>query len=260
MKRKTLAIPVRLVNFSDTSQVLTVFTRDHGLVEAIAKGAHREKNAFQGPFDLAVLSEIVFAERAPDRGLAILVEASVVDGFRGLRAGWGSWSGAAFIVEYLRAVGTHGEPAAELFDLACWTLARLARLSESASPRGALAAVLSAFEARALRLLGFAAPFEACASCGRPWSRSDRAVFFSPQHGGILCGRCREREPDRRGLTVPGKVLRILDSLAAGPPESTIEAAAAIDESLAPPLRRLLDLQRTFALEREMGMLEFLPL
>jgi len=260
VKRKTLAIPVRLVNFSDTSQVLTLFTRDQGLVEAIAKGAHREKNAFQGPFDLAVLSEIVYAERAPDRGLAILVEASVVDGFRGMRGSWRSWAGAAFVLEYLRVVGTRGESAAELFDLARRTLSRLARLSDPAGRAEAVEAVVSVFEARALRILGFSAPVVACAGCGRRWSRSERPVFFSPGHGGILCGRCREREPDRRGLAVPGAVVRTLDALAGAPPEREDEAAAAIDAFLLPSLRRLLDLQRTFALERELGMLKFLPL
>ena len=216
MKQKTLAIPIRLVNFRDSSQVLSLFTRRFGLLEAIAKGAHRERNAFQGPFDLAGLWEVVFAERGPERGLSILTEGAVVEGFAGLRRSWEAWTGAGFLVEFLRAVGTAGDPSPELFDLAAVSLGSLAALPpEAHAPRREAwaASVLCAFQARALRLLGLSAPPSACASCGRPWSGSDRPVHYSPEAGGVLCGKCRTAPGTRGGLTVPGRAIRALEEL-----------------------------------------------
>ena len=62
MKHRTLAIPIRCVDYSNTSQIVSMFSREEGLLEGIAKGAHRPKNSFQGPFDLAVT---VFGQHAP---------------------------------------------------------------------------------------------------------------------------------------------------------------------------------------------------
>ena len=222
MKKKTLAIPIRIANFSDSSQVLTLFTRSFGILECIAKGAHRERNAFQGPFDLGVLWEVVFAERPPERGLSILTEGSVVEGFRGARGSMRRWTAAAFLLEYLRAVGTAGEFSGDLFDLAA---SALRALSGPPSPEAAAAClsdadrtawVLVAFQARALRILGLSAPAHACSDCGKPWSRSDRPVFFCTEAGGILCERCRRRMPRQGGRVVPGGVVRALEELASG--------------------------------------------
>ncbi len=217
MKKKTLALPVRAVDWSDTSQVLTLFTRELGTVEAIAKGAHRPRNAFQGPFDLGVLWEVVLAERPPERGLAILTEGAIVEGFRGLRRGWASWAAGAYVIEYLRAVSTPGEPSSELFDAAAAALLALSRTGGPAPGAGEGAGIVHAlvsFEARALRVLGLSAPVAACAECGRPWSGSDRPVFFCAASGGILCGACRGKEPGRQGVVVPGSAVRALEDLA----------------------------------------------
>jgi DNA repair protein RecO (recombination protein O) len=264
VKRKTLAIPIRLVNFSDTSQILTLFTREQGLVESIAKGAHRERNPFQGPFDLGVLWEVVFAERQPERGLSIITEGTVVEGFREVRDTWARWTGAAFVLEYLRTVGTGGEPAEELFDLAVAALRALGRSGcrgapDASAPEEAVGVerVLSGFEARALRILGLSAPATACSECGRPWSRSDRPVFFSAQAGGILCGKCHQRKAWHKALVVPGKALRILDDLAALP-RAGGEAAPGADWQAEPDLvsalRRILDEMRTTLLDRRFVM------
>jgi len=282
VKRKTLAIPIRLVNYSDTSQILTLFTRDHGLLEAIAKGAHRERNPFQGPFDLGVLWEVVFAERPPDRGLSILTEGTVVEGFRGVRETWTRWAGAAFVLEYLRAVGTGGEPAVEMFDLTVAALRALARprppgasgpetvnrtegnRTEGNRTKGnptegaAVEGILSVFEARALRILGLSAPATSCSECGRPWSRSDRPVFFSAQAGGLLCGKCHQREARRGGLVVPGRALRILEDLAEE--ESLPGPDWHSEPALVAALRKILDDMRTTLLDRQFVMGAYVPL
>ena len=44
---------------------------EEGLLEGIAKGAHRPKNSFQGPFDLAAIYDLVYLKRK-NPGLSIL--------------------------------------------------------------------------------------------------------------------------------------------------------------------------------------------
>ena len=233
-------------------------------MECIAKGAHRPRNAFQGPFDLGVLWEVVLAERPPERGLAILTEGAILDGFPGLRRGWTSWVAGAYITEFLRAVGTEGEPSVDLFDGAVETLRALdgAGAPAAGRPAASIDLALIAFEARALRILGLSAPVTACAECGRRWSGSDRPVFFAASLGGILCGACRGRHPERHGVVVPGSAVRVLEGLATrSPAPGVVEPPAdpAGMPVLLPHLIRLTCELRAFYLEREFKMLKYLP-
>jgi len=55
-------ICLRVTDFSETSQIVGMFTRRHGLVPLIAKGAKRasKKNVMSGPLDLLTSGEVVF--------------------------------------------------------------------------------------------------------------------------------------------------------------------------------------------------------
>ena len=58
-------ICLRKVEFSETSQILTLFARQHGINRVIAKGAHRRTKAgaskFDGGIDLLDVGEAVFS-------------------------------------------------------------------------------------------------------------------------------------------------------------------------------------------------------
>ena len=55
-------ICLRVTDFSETSQIVGMFTRGHGLVPLIAKGAKRasKKNVMSGPLDLLTGGEVVY--------------------------------------------------------------------------------------------------------------------------------------------------------------------------------------------------------
>jgi DNA repair protein RecO (recombination protein O) len=253
MKKKTLAIPVRLVDYSDSSQVVSFFTRDHGLLDGIAKGAHREKNPFQGPFDLAVLYEVLFIERR-SAGLAIITDGSVIDGLRGLRRRWGAFAGSCHLLEFLRAVAMPGDAAPELFDLALETLRVLAS-PEAGRPEGPLAR----FDVRALRVLGLLAPVDACVGCGRPWPGGDRAVHFSPRAGGILCRACRAGRAPAGGATLPAAAVALLQRFAGDDETCPWGGDVAVQwDALGPPVARVIADLRTTLLDRELVLLKSL--
>lgn len=251
MKRKTLAIPLRLTDYSDSTQIVSLFTRDVGLLEGIAKGAYREKNAFQGAFDIAVLREVVFVERRT-QGLAIVTESSVLDGYRGLRGSWKRHVAASHVVELLRAVITQGDASPALFDLSHAVLRRLSDASEEA-----ISDCLLHFELRALRLLGFLSPIDACAACSRPWPGEGRPAYFSPRSGGLLCRRCVRARPLPGGATtLPGPQVKILQRLA----ENTLmRENGRLERALSRRLHRLLFEGCIFFLECPFKMVKYSP-
>ena len=206
MKRKTSAIPIRRVDFSESSQIVALFTREYGLVEGIAKGAYRPKSSFQGPFELCVLYEVLFVERRA--GLSLLTESTVLDGFRGVRTRWSRYVAALHVLELVRAVATAGAVESLLFDLAVETLR-----SVSAARENGIAALRVRFDALALRALGLLAPINACVACGRVWPGGNKPAFFSRHAGGLLCIRCRASTAHAGAESLAGPLVRTLGLL-----------------------------------------------
>jgi DNA repair protein RecO (recombination protein O) len=88
----TTALCLRKIDFSETSQVLTLLTDSLGTVGAIAKGAKREKSSIGGPLDLMCLYNVALYDRSKRGTLSILGQAELIDFFPGARK-----TAAAFI-------------------------------------------------------------------------------------------------------------------------------------------------------------------
>ena len=83
MLTKDLAICIRAVDYSETSQILTLFTRQAGKISAIAKGSKRPKSAFDGPIEVFSHGKIVFSDSNKEK-LATLTEFEQQPGFTNL--------------------------------------------------------------------------------------------------------------------------------------------------------------------------------
>lgn len=248
MKLKSLAITVRKVNYSDTSQVVTFYTRDHGLVRGLAKGAHRERNtAYQGPFDLATLQEIVFIPRAGGAAMALITEGTILDGFPGLRARLRPYLASLFILEYLRLVGSEGDRDRELFDLAHAGLRELARGRDPDL-------VSLAFEAQGLGVAGWRPELDLCVECRAP-PREGGRILLDPSRGGIVCPGC-SRGGTGPGIWVDMDTVRTLGLLTRW--EIPSLERLRVPAGMYPSLRRILRELAIFLLEREPRMLQYL--
>src|SRR5258707_9966862 len=81
-------ICLRKTEYSETSQILTLFSRTYGTLRVIAKGAHRRTKAgaskFDGGADFLDVGDAVF-NHDPGRDLALLTEWSLKEGHQALR-------------------------------------------------------------------------------------------------------------------------------------------------------------------------------
>ncbi|MHC4990131.1 MAG: DNA repair protein RecO, partial [Planctomycetota bacterium] len=53
------AVCIRHWDFSETSQTVSLLSREHGVIRGLAKGAKREKGTFSGGIDLLTVGEVV---------------------------------------------------------------------------------------------------------------------------------------------------------------------------------------------------------
>jgi DNA repair protein RecO (recombination protein O) len=212
---KALAIVVRGTDWSETSRITTLFTREFGKVRALAKGGRRLKSNFDVAFDLLTVCQVMFIRKASG-GLDLLTEARLEEQFPALRQNLAALYAGYYVAELL-ADGTQDyDPHPPLFDAAVEALRTLGS--------GEMPAAVSAFELVWLRELGYSPRLDACAACGAEFVPTAGPVPYSPSAGGVLCPECGPAAPDRR--PVSAAALGSLRALAEGDATPELPAAA----------------------------------
>src|ERR1700736_2331944 len=172
---KATALVLHVVEFSETSSVVTLFTREFGKVRGLAKGARRPKGPFESALDLLALCRIVFLRKSSDT-LDLLTEAKLERRFRPPPGSLAALYAGYYVAELLGALTDDYDPYPDLFDAAD---AALAALQRGESP----GSLVLRFELTALRVLGHLPALEACAECGAAVDGTGR-VPFGPLTGG----------------------------------------------------------------------------
>lgn len=179
---KAQALVLRVVEFSETSSVVTLFTREFGKVRGLAKGARRLKGPFESALDLLAVCRIVFLRKSSE-ALDLLTEAKLEKRFRPTSRDLSSLYAGYYVAELLNELTDDADPHAELFDAAVDTLTAL-ETGDGVAP------LVLRFELAALRLLGHLPSLDACVECGRHVEPVGR-IAFGLGSGGVLCAACR---------------------------------------------------------------------
>ncbi|MBC21075.1 MAG: DNA repair protein RecO [Planctomycetaceae bacterium] len=249
---KAHALILRLVDFSETSQVVTLFTKEFGKIGALAKGAHRHKGPFDSALDLLTRVRVVFLRKSSG-GLDLLTEARLEHRFRPPDRDLTPLFAGYYVAELLLGLTDDYDPHPELFESAAQTLQTLSQDGEiNISP------LILAFEMNALRLLGHLPNLEECVECGKPMS-TDQLVAFGQSSGGVLCQTCR---PGKRHIAqINGESLNTLQWYArckgnvdlVPPHQITGEIRGVINHSISHLLGRELKMQKhlRFLAQRE---------
>lgn len=207
---KAHALVVRGTDWSETSRITTLFTKEFGKVRALAKGGRRLNSSFDQAFDLLTVCEIVFIKKAGD-ALDLLTEARIHERFPHLRQYLPALNQAYYFAELLSEGTQDDDPHPMLFDT---TLASLRSLANRAAVN---TESVSRFELAWLRELGYSPRLESCSVCECDLNSRDVVSLplgYSPATGGVLCSACRTTVRDHRPLSQEG--LLGLRELAAG--------------------------------------------
>jgi DNA repair protein RecO (recombination protein O) len=189
---KATAIIIRGTDFSETSKVVTLWTKEFGKVRALAKGGRRLKSNFDVALDLLTVCGIVFIRKSSGT-LDLLTEARVEERFPQLRGDLAALYGAYYVAEMLGDWTQDYDPHPTLFDEAIATLRNLGQTGVPAGP------CVAHFELVLLRELGYGPALNFCADCGEELTGQNLA--FSAAGGGVLCLRCQPKQRERRPLS-----------------------------------------------------------
>ncbi len=172
------AVCVRHWDWSETSQTVSLLTREHGMLRGIAKGSKRERGRFSGGIDLLTRGQIVAIVK-PGRELSTLTDWDLHQTFRALRDRIEANRAAFYMAELVCRMVSDADPHPRVFDAFTGALGTLG--GPMSIPRS-----LAAFQWILLDECGF-----------RPRLRLAHhatesevpVVSFDPRAGGVVAGR-----------------------------------------------------------------------
>ena len=195
MLTKDHAICISALDYSETSQIVTLFTRATGKISAIAKGSKRPKSAFDGPIEVFSYGEIVFSDSSREK-LVTLTEFQQKPAFICTADNLFALNCCLFGAELLNSLTNEYDPHPQLFD------GFLQFLQDTSEKQKALP-LLILFQLTLLREIGLMPILNACANCKTRYEQRavGDAVYFSNSANGLICRDCEASFPDKIELT-----------------------------------------------------------
>ncbi len=172
---------LRTHKLGEADRIVTMLTRDHGKVRAVAKGVRRTTSRIGARMEPFMLADVQLYE---GRNLDIVSQVETKEPYaRRICEDYGLFTAATAMVETVDAlVDQEKEPARDHFNMLHGALGTLSRREHDSG------LVLDAFLLRSLALAGYAPSFDECATCGAPGPH--RA--FAVAGGGATCESCRQ--------------------------------------------------------------------
>ena len=190
---KVKGIIISESNYSETSKLINIYTKEYGLISAIAKGAKRLKSPLR-----SVTSKLTYADfqlNYKEGKLSNLLVADVINPFNEIKKDLLKISYASFLLELTSQV-TKQTNEKEIFDI---LEASLLKIEEGYDPM----IITNILELKYLDYLGIKPELNSCAVCG-----STKVITVSTNKGGFVCMNCHTNEKIVDKKTV--KILRML--------------------------------------------------
>ncbi len=210
---------LRKIPYSESSLILKAYTRDHGVVSFMAKGAKRQKSRLHGLLEPVVHLQFLFP--AQSRGeMRILSDVALLRDHPGVREDIVKQALAQACGEVLLKYMPDEARAPDFHDALLRVMARL----EAAPPlRRALEVVFAGHLLDFCRLSGFQPQFRFCIHCDARVilpaagdSSTAQTIPFLIDQGGPVCTRCeRQSEGSGGGVRLRDRVVRWLDAVQA---------------------------------------------
>jgi DNA repair protein RecO (recombination protein O) len=193
------AVVLRAQKLGEADRIVTLLTREHGRVRAVAKGVRKTTSRFGGRCEPFMLIDVQLYE---GRSLDTVTQVETIGAYGlAIAADYTRYTAATAMLETAeRMTETEREPAVQQFILLAGGLRTLAANTHEAGM------VLDAYLIRSLSVAGWAPSFRDCARCG---ARGPHRAFALGA-GGAVCSTCRppgSAAPHPETMTLLGALL-----------------------------------------------------
>ncbi len=247
---KDQAICIRLLDWSETSQIVALLTQQHGKIRGLAKGSKRTSPGavarFSGGIELLTLGQVVGVTK-PSTELATLTEWDLQNPYWHLRRDLAAQRLGLYAADLAGAFLADHDPHPKVFD------ALQAFLEALAEPARHQAALL-AFQWQLLEDCGYRPQLQRDARSGEPLAEQ-RAYTFDARTGGLVAGG-HQASSARRGVwRVRHETIRVLRAVAGGVDPVSVELP--FDPEAVARANRLLCVYARAILDRQLPTMPF---
>lgn len=179
MRLNTDGLIIREMQTGEADRLVTVLTRDMGVIKAFVRGARSIKSRSLSATQLLGYSRFSIYM---SRDIYTIDEAEPVEVFFGVRGDFARTSLAMYFCELICELAPEGSDSQEILSLALNTLYKL---SNNKLPTHQLKAI---FEMRLLSLTGYMPDLVGCSECGK---YTDETMLFDVEHSQLYCSSCR---------------------------------------------------------------------
>lgn len=202
---KTEAIVLKLMDYRETSKIVTFYTRQIGKLSGIVKGARRSKNKFGASLEpMSEVSLVVYNNER--REIQTVSQCDLLESFCRISEDLEKMAVGLAMIELVNTVAHEQEQNTSLYDLLLVSLSVLNRATKN------FLNLLYRFEIGLAFALGFGFSFTSCMSCGRTIITADNdseMIEFQLDKGGPLCLKCGGMAG--RKVKLSRNVLRMLE-------------------------------------------------
>jgi len=171
------AVVLRTHKLGEADRIVTLLTRAHGKVRAVAKGVRRTGSKFGARLEPFMVADVQLYE---GRSLDIVTQAESLGSYGALiTADYDSYTAASVMVETADKL-TESEGSLQQYLLLVGALRSLSRREHGPS------LTLDSYLLRAVSMAGWAPSFQDCARCAAVGDHSSVVV----QLGGVVCDDC----------------------------------------------------------------------
>ena len=193
------AVVLRTHKLGEADRIITLLTRQHGRVRAVARGVRRTSSRWGSRLEPFTHVDLQLAD---GRNLDTITQAETLSPFAGaMGVDYERYTAGTVMLETAeRLVTEEREPATQQF------LLLVGGLRAMTAGQLAPGQVLDSYLLRSLAVAGYAPSFDGCSRFGLEGQHR----WFNPSMGGVLCATCRvpgSASPARETVEVLGALL-----------------------------------------------------
>jgi len=196
---RTDGIVLKRTAIGEADRVVTLFTKEKGMLSAIAKGSRKPTSKLAASTELLTYGRYFLAV---GRNLDIITQSDIKQAFVSIKSDTSRIAHGTYLLELTSALLEERQPNPDMFDL---LLSALYIMESGTSPE----LVARYFELQAVDLAGYRPEIERCVRCGENAGSSD--IIFSPSLGGYVCEKCGL--PPGDGISIQAETASVIKRL-----------------------------------------------
>jgi DNA repair protein RecO (recombination protein O) len=192
---KTEAVVLKSNLISEKDKIATLFTKDYGKLQAIAKGARRSKSRFVNAVRPFIIANYVIFE---GQNYYYIDQWELVENFEHIERDLDKFAMASYATETIMKVTEDKQKSETLYFFLKHSLKAINQLNIKPS------VFVFAYTLKLVSFLGYMPVLDSCALCGSKYNLQ----YFSPSCGGVVCQNCKTSCND--AISVEDRILKFM--------------------------------------------------